>query len=108
MKIREFIQDQFKQRLDFTIEFENWAVIALRGIPNQAQVGDIGIDGRIFPDGAEPAAFKEGELQLTERWYPIHVKQKDKVGRPDIGAFQTAMRRSKRDICSGCMTACTA
>jgi hypothetical protein len=25
------------------------------------------------------------------------VKQKDKVGRPDIDAFQTARRRSKRD-----------
>lgn len=36
-------------------------------------------------------------MQLTERWYPIQVKQKDKVGRPDIDAFQTAMRRSQRD-----------
>jgi len=78
-------------------EFENWAVIALGGIPNKAQVGDMGIDGRIFPVGAEPAGFKDGELQLTERWYPIQVKQKDKVGRPDIDAFQTAMRRSKRE-----------
>ena len=30
-------------------EFENWAVIALGGIPNKAQVGDMGIDGRIYP-----------------------------------------------------------
>ena len=29
-------------------EFENWAVIALGGIPNKVQVGDMGIDGRIF------------------------------------------------------------
>ena len=78
-------------------EFENWAVIALGGIPNKAQVGDLGIDGRIFPIGSEPAGFKEDELQLTERWYPIQVKQKDKVGRPDVDAFQTAMRRAKRD-----------
>jgi len=42
-------------------------------------------------------AFKSDKLQLTKRWYPIHVKQKDKVGWPDIGAFRTAMRRSKRD-----------
>lgn len=28
-------------------EFENWAVAALGGIPNKAQVGDMGIDGRI-------------------------------------------------------------
>ena len=47
--------------------------------------------------GAEPAGFKDGELQLTERSYPIQVNQKDKVGRPDIDAFQSAMRRSHRD-----------
>jgi len=78
-------------------EFENWAVIALGGIPNKTQVGDKGIDGRIFPVGAEPVPFKEHELALQERWYPIQVKQKDKVGRPDIDSFETAMRRSKRE-----------
>jgi hypothetical protein len=57
----------------------------------------MGNDGRIFPVGIEPAAFKEDELALQERWYPIQVKQKDKVGRPDIDAFETAMRRSRRD-----------
>jgi len=77
-------------------EFENWAVIALGGIPNKVQVGDMGIDGRIFPVGTEPKAFGEGELALQERWYPIQVKQKDKVGRPDIDAFETALRRSKQ------------
>ena len=35
-------------------EFENWAVIALGGIPNKAQVGDMGIDGRIYPVSATP------------------------------------------------------
>ena len=78
-------------------EFENWAVIALGGIPNKSKVGDKGIDGRIFPVGAEPAAFQEHELALQERWYPVQVKQKDKVGRPDIDSFETAMRRSKRE-----------
>jgi DNA modification methylase len=95
--VRDLPWTEEKLRAIPPFEFENWAVIALGGIPNKAQVGDMGIDGRIFPVGAEPAAFKEGELQLTERWYPIQVKQKDKVGRPDIDAFQTAMRRSKRD-----------
>ena len=28
-------------------EFENWAVIALGGITNKVQVGDMGVDGRI-------------------------------------------------------------
>ena len=78
-------------------EFKNWAVIALGGIPHKVQVGDMGIDGRIFPVGSEPKAFGEGELGLVERWYPIQVKQKDKVGRPDADAFETAMRRSRRD-----------
>jgi restriction endonuclease Mrr len=29
-------------------------------------------------------------------WYPIQVKQKDKVGRPDIDQFEAAMMRSRR------------
>ena len=37
-------------------EFENWAVVALGGIPNKAQVGDMGIDGRIYPVGATPGS----------------------------------------------------
>ena len=27
----------------------NWAVIALGGIPNKVQVGNMGVDGRIYP-----------------------------------------------------------
>jgi hypothetical protein len=49
-------------------EFENWAVIALGGIPNKVQVGDMG-------------------------YFPIQVKQKDKAGRPDIDAFEAMMMR---------------
>lgn len=57
----------------------------------------MGIDGRIFPVGTEPKHFGDGELALEERWYPIQVKQKDRVGRPEIDAFETALRRSRRD-----------
>ena len=70
-------------------------MIALGGIPNKTQVGDLGIDGRIFPVGSEPKGFGAEELGLQERWYPIQVKQKDKAGRPDIDQFETAMRRAK-------------
>jgi len=83
-------------------EFENWAVIALGGIPNKAQVGDMGIDGRIFPVSAIPAKdkAKKGETrafdQFMDAWYPIQVKQKDKVGRPDIDAFEAVMTREER------------
>ncbi len=79
-------------------EFENWAVIALGGIPNKAQVGDMGIDGRIFPVAAAPKkrGAATGELDFMDHWYPIQVKQKDKAGRPDIDAFETAMERAER------------
>jgi len=77
-------------------EFENWAVIALGGIPNKAQVGDMGIDGRIYPVSATPKK-KEGELDFMDVWYPIQVKQKDKVGRPDIDSFEAVMMREDRN-----------
>ena len=86
-------------------EFENWAVIALDGIPNKTQVGDMGIcgglplrfDGRIFPVSALGARRKPkaDELQLEDRWYPIQVKQKDKAGRPDIDSFEAIMAREE-------------
>jgi site-specific DNA-methyltransferase (adenine-specific) len=76
-------------------EFENWAVIALGGIPNKAQVGDMGIDGRIYPVSATPKK-KDGELEFMDVWYPIQVKQKDKVGRPDIDSFEAVMMREDR------------
>jgi len=79
-------------------EFENWAVIALGGIPNKTQVGDMGIDGRIYPLSAVPGKTGKaaGELDFMDDWYPIQVKQQDKVGRPDIDKFETAMQRAGR------------
>ena len=82
-------------------EFENWAVIALGGVPNKTKVGDMGIDGRIFPVHAAPEKPGRGkpgpvELPFMDDWYPIQVKQKDKVGRPDIDAFEAVMMRTDR------------
>ena len=77
-------------------EFENCAVIALGGKPNVAKVGDMGIDGRIYPVSATPKK-KEGELEFMDVWYPIQVKQKDKVGRPDIDSFEAVMIREDRN-----------
>ncbi|MCL5006009.1 MAG: hypothetical protein M1404_05705 [Acidobacteria bacterium] len=78
-------------------EFENWAVIALGGIKNKAQVGDMGIDGRIYPAHATPKGGKKaGELDFMDTWYPIQVKQKDKAGRPDIDTFEAIMMRENR------------
>lgn len=79
-------------------EFENWAVIALGGIPNKAQVGDMGIDGKIFPVSAVPTSDKgkQAALDFMDVWYPIQVKQKDKAGRPDIDSFEAVMVRENR------------
>ncbi|MCX5682172.1 MAG: DNA methyltransferase, partial [Planctomycetota bacterium] len=89
-------EDQLRRLPPF--EFENWAVIALGGVPNKTQVGDHGIDGRIYPISSLPRAGGEavGELAFMDVWYPIQVKQKDKVGRPDIDSFEAALQREKR------------
>jgi site-specific DNA-methyltransferase (adenine-specific) len=76
-------------------EFENWAVIALGGTPNKTQARDGGIDGRVFLVDAMPAV-SEGQLAYMDDWYPVQVKQQDKVGRPVIDAFEAAMIRAKR------------
>jgi len=79
-------------------EFENWAVIALGGIPNKTKVGDMGIDGKIFPARTTPAkmGLPEGYLDFMDAWYPVQVKQKDKVGRQDIDMFEATMARADR------------
>jgi hypothetical protein len=79
-------------------EFENWAVIALGGIPNKTQVGDMGIDGRIYPLSALPKKRQkdESELAFMDVWYPIQVKQKDKAGRPDVDSFEAVLHREGR------------
>ena len=68
------------------------------GVPNKTQVGDMGIDGRIYPVSSMPRKGGEavGELAFMDVWYPIQVKQKDKVGRPEIDAFEAALQREKR------------
>src|SRR3989304_4679630 len=96
--VRDLPWTEEKPRKLPPFEFENWAVIALGGIPNKAQVGDMGIDGRIFPVSAVPSADKgkQGALDFMDVWYPIQVKQKDKVGRPDIDSFEAVMTRENR------------
>jgi len=79
-------------------EFENWAVVALGGTKNVRQVGDMGIDGRIYPISAMPErrGARTGEMDFMDEWYPIQVKQTAKVGRPDIDAFEAVMIREER------------
>jgi DNA modification methylase len=96
--VRDLPWTEEKLRRIPPFEFENWAVIALGGIPNKTQVGDMGIDGRIYPASATPAEKTKstGHLDFMDVWYPVQVKQKDKAGRPDIDAFEAAMARSER------------
>jgi hypothetical protein len=66
------------------------------------QVGDMGIDGRIYPVGTKPTeAASKGRKGETDRmfaddWFPIQVKQMDKVGRPDIDRLCHVMDRENR------------
>lgn len=36
------------------------------------------------------------KFDFMDHWYPVQVKQKDKVGRPDIDGFVAAMMRAGR------------
>jgi hypothetical protein len=97
--VRDLPWSESKLRNIPPFEFENWAVIALGGIKNAKQVGDMGIDGRIYPVSAAPGPKKKmakAQLPFMDVWYPVQVKQKDKVGRPDIDSFETVMMRSER------------
>ncbi len=97
--VRDLPKTEAELRKYPPFEFENWAVVALGGTKNARQVGDMGIDGRIFPVSAldNLRVAESDELALEERFYALQVKQKDKTGRPDIDAFETAMRRAKCD-----------
>ena len=95
--IRDLPWTEDKLRKIPPFEFENWAVIALGGVKNKSQVGDMGVDGRIFPVGTAPKKLPGSEgLAFMDDWYPIQVKQKDKTGRPDIDQFETALMREQR------------
>jgi len=45
--VRDLPWTEEKLRVIPPFEFENWAVIALGGIPNKVQVGDMGVDGPV-------------------------------------------------------------
>lgn len=78
-------------------EFQNWAVIAMGGIPNRVKVNDYGIDGRLYVADFQKVRTAGRDLfGDIDNWYPIQVKQKDKAGRPDIDSFETAMQRDRR------------
>lgn len=80
-------------------EFENWAIVALGGLPNTTKVGDMGIDGRMFPVTSLPKGGNKGDrLAFMDDWFPVQVKQKEKAGRPDIDSFEAVMTREDRKL----------
>ena len=87
---------------DDMIALRRCPVIALGGIPNEVQVGDMGIDGRIYPVGTKPAEHaakgRKGETDhmFADDWFPIQVKQVEKVGRPGIDQFEAVMEPENR------------
>jgi len=96
-RIRDMPKNEADLRRMPHFEFQNWAVIALGGIPNRIKSGDFGIDGKLYV--ADAAKKRTGGRDLfgeMDNWYPIQVKQVDRVGRPDIDQFQTTMRRDRR------------
>lgn len=94
--VRDLPQSEQTLRAMPHFEFENWAVIALGGIPNKTKTGDRGIDGRIYPAAAIPHGGERSQFDFMDVWYPVQVKQKDKAGRPDIDPFETVMERENR------------
>lgn len=57
----------------------------------------MGIDGRIYPMSAIPKGrVREDQFAFMDERYPIQVKQREKVGRPDIDQFEAAMMRENR------------
>jgi hypothetical protein len=58
----------------------------------------MGIDGRIYPVSAIPQGrAREDQFAFMDEWYPIQVKQSEKVGRPDVDSFEAVMMRENRN-----------
>ena len=60
-------------------EFQNWVIDSVHGVHAPRKTADMGIDGYTFLEKL-----------------PIQVKQVERVGRPGIDSFQTAVRREEK------------
>jgi len=72
-------------------DFQNWAVTALGGI-SDGKGADKGIDGKLYLVDNEHRDL----FSMMNAYYPVQVKQREKVGRPDVDLFQTVLRREKK------------
>jgi DNA modification methylase len=95
--IEDLLKTEQELRILPHFEFQNWACIALGGIPNKRKTGDFGIDGKLYPvDMGKKKKRGKDLFGDADIYYPIQVKQVDKAGRPDIDNFETAVRRDGR------------
>src|SRR5262245_39308330 len=53
----------------------------------------MGIDGKIYPVGTKPS---DQNSMFAGDWYPVQVKQTERVGRPLIDQFEAVMTREER------------
>jgi len=92
--VRDLPWTEEKLRVLPPFEFENWAVIALGGIPNKTQVGDQGIDGRIYPLSAVAEAHaqygRDGGTGADRQLVSIQVSRRSMWAAPISDAFETA------------------
>lgn len=72
-------------------DFQNWVVTALGGIGGK-KGADKGVDGKLYVIENKCSNL----FSNINAFYPVQVKQRDKVGRPDIDAFETVLRREKK------------
>ncbi len=89
--VRDLPKNEQELKQMHPLDFQNWAVTALGGI-SSGKGSDKGIDGKLYL-----VENKQDLFANINSFYPIQVKQREKVGRAEIDAFETAMRREKRN-----------
>ena len=77
-------------------QFVQWSVGALGGKWRAGWGRSRGFQGNLVVWPKQYRALDDAPLEKC-RWYPIQVKQKNKVGRPDIDAFEAVMMREDCD-----------
>jgi DNA modification methylase len=61
-------------------EFQNWVIDTINGVQRTQRTGDMGVDGYTFFDRR-----------------PVQVKHSERVGRPVVDTFETAVAREEKD-----------
>lgn len=92
-RVRDLPKTETELKQMHPFDFQNWAVTALGGVTG-GKGADKGIDGKLYIHSEKPSDL----LTSMNAYYPIQVKQRDKVGRPEIDSFETVLRREKKKV----------